>query len=97
MLTSNDPFHKQRINRLKYELNIDKKIIEKVLQLHSEYIKTKLVKPEVPEDIILSKDEFEKLMPIIKVPTIGYFKANYYKYKRIMTNKINKKNNKLNK
>lgn len=93
MLTSNDPLYKKRINQLKYELNIDKGIIEKVLQLNFEYIRNKLI-VEIPEDKLLTKEEFENIMPVIKVPTLGYFKGNYYKYKRIFENRQKKLNNK---
>lgn len=91
MLTSNDPLHKKRVNQLKYELNMDKGVIEKVLQLNFEYIRNKLTIPDIPEDKLLTKEEFEKIMPVIKVPTVGYFVGNYYKYKKIYNNKLKKK------
>lgn len=94
MSISNDPLHKRRIDRLKYELNLDKAVIEKILSLNFEYIRKKLIVEDFDNSKLLTKEEFDNQLPIIKIPVLGYFTPNYYKYRRIYKNRINKELNK---
>lgn len=78
-----DKLHRKRIDRIKFKTNLSKEIIDDILDLSFEFLRKKLNSPEVPKDKLLTKEEFDDILPIIKVPTLGYFKPNYYKYKAI--------------
>lgn len=76
---------------MSYKLNIKESIIEEVLDLMYEYIKDKIEKVETEEGKLLTKEEFEDMFPIIHIPSLGYLKPSFRRYKHIMKNK-NKKN-----
>lgn len=83
MLSNQDPSHLKRVKKVAYKLNLPEEVIELALYYTSEYIKKKASKPEINPHRLLTKEEFEKLMPIFLVPDIGYLKPNYWKYKAL--------------
>lgn len=87
-----DKQHQRRIKKVAYDTAVDKKIISDIIDLGYEFIKSKVEKNVISEDVELTEEEFNKLLPIIKVPTIGYFKPNYYRYKKIQEYKKRKNN-----
>lgn len=90
MESSKDPGHIRRLKKVSYLTNVPEEIIEEALSLCSEYIKNKISQVDtdsIRDKELLTEDEFNKLFPIIKFPSIGYLKPNYRKYKIIEKNK----------
>ena len=85
-------YHNKRVERVAYKLDIDERIVEESLDLMYKYIKEKIEEVEINEDVEMTKEEFEEKFPIIHIPSLGYLKPSYGKYKHIMKNK--KKNGK---
>jgi len=101
MDSNKDPGHIKRIRQVSYKLNIPEEVIELALFYTSEYIKNKISKVEIDRTRLLSKEEFESLLPIVKVPALGYLRPHYLKYKALYLQKKkreekykNKENNK---
>lgn len=90
-LFKNNIQHDKRIEKIAYKTNIDEAIVEEVISLMYSYIKDKLQSVELEdEDTILTKEEFEKIFPIINIPSLGWIKPSYGKYKHVMKNKKKK-------
>lgn len=86
MLSNQDSDHIKRVKRVSYELNIPEEVIELSLNFMSEYIKSKISKVELIEN--LTEEEFDKVYPTIKMPgSIGYLRPSYKKYNHINKNK----------
>ena len=83
MQSNKDPGHLRRVKKVAYKLNLPEEAIEETLKYMSEYIKEKISKVEVCEDILMTEEEFNKKLPIIKIPSMGYLKPSYHKYKVI--------------
>lgn len=88
----NNIFHHKRVEYMSYKLNISEDIIEEALDLMYEYIKSKIEKEDPGEDF-LTEEEFNNRFPTIHIPSLGYLKPSYKKYKHIYKNK-KKKNGK---
>lgn len=86
-----DRNHKARIKAVAYETAMKPLAIERAIELAFEYMRHKLSCNDLPEDRLVSEEEFDKLLPTIKVPGLGYFKPSYYKYVQIYNNKQKKK------
>lgn len=83
MQSNKDPGHLRRVKKVAYKLNLPEEVIEETLRLTSEYIKDKISKVEVSEEVLMTEEEFKKQLPIIKIPSMGYLKPSYHKYKAI--------------
>lgn len=94
MDSNKDPGHIKRIRQVSYKLNIPEEVIELALFYTSEYIKSKIAKVDIDRTRLLSREEFEAILPIIKVPSLGYLRPNYGRYKAIyeQTKKREEKN-----
>ena len=89
--------HLNRVKRVSYLTGIDENIVNEVIYLTTEFIKNKIEKIEIdPNEELLSKEEFDKKMPVFHLGTLGYLKPHYYRYKGIKK-QIDLKNNKNNK
>lgn len=93
MLSDKDPMHIKRLEKVSYRTGVPPKAIEMSLKLISEYIKNKMSSIELPDD--LTEEEFNKLMPIIKLYGLGAFVPSYGKYKHIQKSKKKKNERKL--
>lgn len=80
MLSREEQDHLKRLKQVSYKLNLPEEVIDMAINYTSEYIKKKISEVVIDRDRLLSKEEFENLLPIIKIPAMGYFKPNYYKY-----------------
>ena len=87
MDSNKDPGHIKRIRQVSYKLNIPEEVIEDALFYTSEYIKNKIAKVEVDRTRLLSKEEFDEILPIIKIPSLGYLRPHYMKYKAMYEQK----------
>lgn len=83
MLSNKDQGHLKRVKKVAYKLNLPEEAIEETLFYMSEYIKKKISEVVVSNDIMMTKEEFEERLPIIKIPHMGYMRPSYYKYKHI--------------
>jgi len=83
-------FHDKRVEHISHKLDIEEHVIEEVLDIMYDYIKLKIENVELEEGVKLDKEEFTEKFPIIHVPSLGYLKPSYGKYKHI--NKKKKKN-----
>ena len=90
----NNIYHDKRVEYIGYKLNIQEEIIEEVLDLMYGYIKERIERVELKEDDILSKEEFEEKFPVIHIPSLGYLKPSYRKYKHIIKSKNKNAKNK---
>lgn len=91
MQSNKDSSHIKRVKKVSYNLNLPEEVIELALFYTSEYIKEKISKVNVDHENLMSQEDFEKSLPIIKIPELGYLKPSYYKYKAIY-NKVKLKN-----
>lgn len=80
MLSNEDQGHIRRVKQVAYKLNLPEEVIEQAIHLTSEYIKNKIGSIEIDSPVLLTKEEFESRLPIIKLPAMGYLKPDYYKY-----------------
>lgn len=97
MLSNKDKGHLRRVRKTAYKLNLPEEVVEQTLHYMSEYIKKKISEVDVCPDVMLTEEEFEKKLPIIKIPHMGYLKPSYYKYKQIHTRAKQSRLKKLNK
>jgi hypothetical protein len=80
MQSNEDQGHLKRIKQVAYKLNLPEEVIEKAIHYTSEYIKKKIGSVEIDSPVLLTKEEFESKLPIIKLPAMGYLIPDYYKY-----------------
>lgn len=95
MLSREDQGHLRRVRKVAYKLNLPEEVIEQTLNLMSEYIKEKISKVVVSKDIMMTQEEFEEKLPVIKIPHMGYMKPSYYKYKHVHTKAKQKREKEL--
>lgn len=84
----NDIHHAKRVEYISHKLNIPEKQIEETLDIMYGYIKDKLESVDIDEDVLMDEMEFDKAFPTIHIPSLGYLKPNYRKYKHMMKNKF---------
>lgn len=89
-LFKNNFHHTNRVEKISFKLDIPEQVIEETLDIMYEYIRMKLEAVDIDSSRILSEEEFDENFPIIAVPSLGFFKPNYRKYKHIMKNKLKK-------
>tara|TARA_R110000772_G_scaffold23035_2_gene62006 strand:- start:17 stop:310 length:294 start_codon:yes stop_codon:yes gene_type:complete len=88
-LFKNNIFHDKRVEEISYKLDIPENQIEEALDLMYGYIKNKFESVVVEdEDVIMEEEEFNKTFPTIHIPSLGYFKPNYRRYKHQIKNKL---------
>lgn len=90
MLNDKDPLHLKRLEKVSYKTGVPEKAVDKAIKLVSEYIKLKMATPELTED--MTEEEFNKLMPTLKLYGLGVFTPSYRKYTHINKSKKNKRN-----
>lgn len=79
--------HKDRINKIAYKLGIPKDAINLIINHQADYIKKKISNFDVKStDEILSEEEFNDKLPVIRLHPVGYLYPNYGKYKNIKNN-----------
>lgn len=81
---------KKRISKVSFELGIPEDIIEKSLEIMFGYIKQNMEKADLKQQDLLSEEEFNKQVPTIKIPHLGYLVPNYKLYTVIKKRQINK-------
>ena len=82
--------HNARVEKVSFKLNIPEDIVEETLDIMYEYIRGKLNSVQIDENVIMSEEEFNQSFPIMSIPSLGYIRPSYKKYKHIMKNKIKK-------
>lgn len=80
MLSKEDQSHIKRVKQVAYKLNLPEEVIEQAIHLTSEYIKNKIASVNIDSDTLLTQEEFESRLPIIKLPAMGYLKPDYFRY-----------------
>lgn len=76
----------KRINKVSSEQNIPEEIVSEVINTLFSYMKSKMEKPNLTGKEIISKESFEKEVPILKIPGLGFLVPNYRKYESIKKN-----------
>lgn len=82
--------HNARVEKVSFKLNIQEHIVEETLDIMYDYIRSKLEAVDIDETVIMTEEEFNKAFPVISIPSLGYIRPSYKKYKHIMKNKIKK-------
>lgn len=85
MQSNEDQGHLKRIKQVAYKLNLPEEVVNQAIHLTSEYIKNKIGSVEIDSPVLLTKEEFESKLPIIKLPAMGYLVPDYYKYIHVYT------------
>lgn len=88
MSKTKDISHSRRLDKVEYATGVDKRALDMALKLISKYIKDKVSEIEIPDN--LSEEEFNNLMPILTLYSLGTFVPSYKKYKYIQQNKLKK-------
>jgi hypothetical protein len=91
-LFKNNFHHNKRVEKVALKTNIEPEIVEEALDIMYGYIRDKFDKVDVPKETLMDEDEFNEKFPVICIPSLGYFKPSYKKYKHIIKNKNKKKN-----
>lgn len=84
--------HSKRVEKVSFKTDIKEHIVEEALDLMYGYIRGKFDNVDIDKDSLMSEEAFIKEFPVICVPSLGYFKPSYGKYKHIIKNKNKKKN-----
>lgn len=82
--------HNARVEKMSFKLGIDEHVIEETLDIMYDYIRMKLDEVETDKTRVLTEEEFNDCFPVICIPSLGYIKPSYKKYKHIMKNKLKK-------
>lgn len=82
--------HNNRVNKISFKLNIEEEIVEEALDIMYDYIRSKLEEVDIDKDKVMDEKSFDKEFPVICIPSLGYLKPSYKKYKHIMKNKSKK-------
>lgn len=94
-LFKNNIFHDKRVEKIAYKLDIPENQIEETLELMYGYIRNKFETVEVEdEDVIMDEDKFNDTFPTIHIPSLGYFRPSYRKYKHQIKNKLKSRDEK---
>lgn len=82
--------HNARVEKVSHKLNIEEHIVEETLDIMYDYIRTKLDSVEIDKDSLMEEKEFTEKFPVICVPSLGFIRPSYKKYKHIMKHKLKK-------
>lgn len=88
----NNIYHTKRVEKVSHKLDIPENVIEETLDIMYGYIKDKIEAVEVDEDTIMDEDEFNNKFPIIHIPSLGYLRPSYRKYRHVMKAKKRNEN-----
>lgn len=88
MSRTKDTSHLKRLDKVEYATGVNKNALDMALKLISKYIKDKISEIEIPDN--LSEEEFNELMPILTLYSLGTFVPSYRKYKYIQQTKLKK-------
>lgn len=90
-MSSNRDFkHRERVNKIAYKLDVPKELINLVINHQADYIKNKISKFDIKStEELLSEEEFNNKLPVIRLHPVGYFYPNYKKYQHIKNNSKN--------
>lgn len=80
----------KRISRVAFELGIPEDMVKNTVNLLFKYIKNKVEGPVLKGESNLSEEEFNKLVPIVKIPALGMLTPSYAKYQYIKRAELNK-------
>ena len=86
--------HNKRVEKTAFKTGMEEHIVEEVLDIMYDYIRLKLESVKIDEDNVMTEEEFNEKFPVIAIPSLGYIRPSYRKYKHIMKNKLKKKNGK---
>lgn len=91
-MSNKDFKHRKRVATIAHKTGVPKDAIEKILSIQGNYIKDKLTKVDIKNEPLLSEDEFNDKLPIIRIHPIGYLYPNYKKYQHINKKKDGQSN-----
>jgi hypothetical protein len=84
--------HHKRVSKVALKVGVEESIVEETLDIMYDYIRMKLDEVDIPKDEILNEEEFDEKFPVILIPSLGFIRPSYKRYKHIMKNKLKKDN-----
>jgi hypothetical protein len=79
-----------RMTRVALECGVPVDMVKSSIDVLFKYMKTKIEKPILAGMPLISQEEFEKTVPIIKIPALGFMVPSYKKYAYIKANEEKK-------
>lgn len=82
--------HNNRVEKIAFKTGIEAHVVEETLDIMYDYIRGKLDNVEVDKKRMMEEEEFNQTFPVIAIPSLGYIRPSYKKYKHMMKNKLKK-------
>jgi hypothetical protein len=94
-LFKNNYKHHARVEKVAFKTGVDEQVVEEVLDTMYSYIREKLDTVDIDKDRMMEEIEFEDKFPVIRIPSLGFIKPSYKKYRHMMKNKFKKDEKRL--
>lgn len=80
-----------RMHKVALECGVPVDMVKSSIDTLFRYIKTKIEKPILVGMPLITQEEFEKTVPIMKIPALGFMVPSYKQYAYIKANEEKKK------
>jgi hypothetical protein len=94
-LFKNNYKHHNRVEKVSFKTGVEPQVVEEVLDTMYGYIREKLDGVDIDPAELMDEEEFDNKFPTIRIPSLGFIRPSYKKYRHMMKNKFKKEEKRL--